>query len=210
MDDAEREASSAGGEMIATEGRQVRPARGRPPSNTQEARNAVEALLLCAGAPVTVKQIVKQMREAIGADTVKLILEQLAKEWEGRGLRLVCMASGWCFITAPEVIDVVKGLEVEAEPRKYSRATMETLAVIAYRQPVTRGDIEAIRGVSDCRGPVMALEERGWIEIVGNRETVGRPSLLATTKKFLDDLGLRSLSDLPELPPGRPIEDEKQ
>ena len=134
----------------------------------------------------------------VGAETLKPLLAELAEEWSGRAVALVSLASGWRFQTRPEFQPYIERLFPEKPPR-YSRAVMETLAIIAYRQPVTRGDIENIRGVVVSTQIIQALENRGWIDVVGHRETPGRPALYATTRRFLDDLGLRSLEELPPL-----------
>jgi len=136
--------------------------------------------------------------EAAGADTIKLMLEQLRDDWQGKGIELVALASGWRFQSRPEMKLYLERLNPEKPPR-YSRATLETLAIIAYRQPVTRGDIEEIRGVTVNSQTIKMLEDRGWIEAIGHRDVPGRPALLATTRQFLDDLGLSSLEHLPPL-----------
>lgn len=136
--------------------------------------------------------------DAAGADTIKLMLLQLREEWQGKGIELVALASGWRFQSRPEMKVFLERLHPEKPPR-YSRATMETLAIIAYRQPVTRGDIEEIRGVTVNSQTIKMLEDRGWIEAIGHRDVPGRPALLATTRHFLDDLGLSSLEQLPPL-----------
>jgi len=136
--------------------------------------------------------------ESAGADTIKLMLEQLRSDWQGKGIELVTLASGWRFQSRPEMKLYLERLNPEKPPR-YSRATLETLAIIAYRQPVTRGDIEEIRGVTVNSQTIKMLEDRGWIEAIGHRDVPGRPALLATTRQFLDDLGLSSLENLPPL-----------
>ncbi|MFN2644246.1 MAG: SMC-Scp complex subunit ScpB [Burkholderiales bacterium] len=134
----------------------------------------------------------------LGPDTLRNLLAELAEEWQGRSVELVNVASGWRFQTTADFHPYIERLNPEKPPR-YSRAVMETLAIIAYRQPVTRGDIEEIRGVTVSSQIIQTLEGRGWIDTVGHRETPGRPALYATTRKFLDDLGLRSLEELPPL-----------
>jgi segregation and condensation protein B len=129
---------------------------------------------------------------------VRRLLEALREQWQGRGVELVQIASGWRFQTRPEIQVFLDRLKDE-KPPKYSRAVLETLAIIAYRQPVTRGDIEDIRGVAVSTNVIKTLESRGWIDAVGYRDTPGRPALLATTRRFLDELGLRSLTELPPL-----------
>jgi segregation and condensation protein B len=136
--------------------------------------------------------------DALGADTLKILLEELQLDWAERGLELVSVATGWRFQSKPELRVYLDRLNPE-KPPKYTRAVMETLAIIAYRQPVTRGDMEDIRGVTINTQILKQLEDRGWIEVIGHRESVGRPGLYATTRHFLDDLGLASLDQLPLL-----------
>jgi segregation and condensation protein B len=145
-----------------------------------------------------VSELRRLFDDELDADTVRLLLEDLQREWVGRGVELVPLASGWRFQTRPEMREYLDKLKNEKPPR-YSRATMETLAIIAYRQPVTRGDIEDIRGVAVATQVIKSLEDRGWIESIGHRDAPGRPALYATTRHFLDDLGLRSLEELPLL-----------
>jgi len=134
----------------------------------------------------------------LGAETIRTLLEDLRNDWQGRGVALVSLASGWRFQTVPAMAPFLDKLHPE-KPPKYSRAVLETLAIIAYRQPVTRGDIEEIRGVTVSAQIVRALEERGWIEVIGHKDVVGRPALFGTTRRFLDDMGLRALSEMPPL-----------
>ena len=169
-----------------------------PPDNTAQIKRVLEAVLLSATQPLTVSELRKVFDTEIGADLVRALLNELRAEWEMRPLELLPLASGWRFRTRAEFLPYLERLNPE-KPPKYSRAVLETLAIIAYRQPVTRGDIEDIRGVSVSTQVIRALEERGWVDVVGHRDTPGRPSLLATTKKFLDDLGLRSVTELPPL-----------
>ena len=169
-----------------------------PPDNTAQIKRVLEAVLLSATQPLTVSELRKVFETEIGADLVRTLLNELRAEWEMRPLELLPLASGWRFRTRAEFLPYLERLNPE-KPPKYSRAVLETLAIIAYRQPVTRGDIEDIRGVSVSTQVIRALEERGWVDVVGHRDTPGRPSLLATTKKFLDDLGLRSVTELPPL-----------
>jgi segregation and condensation protein B len=136
--------------------------------------------------------------DALGADTLKVLLEELQLDWAQRGLELVSVATGWRFQSRPELRTYLDKLNQE-KPPKYTRAVMETLAIIAYRQPVTRGDMEDIRGVTINTQIIKQLEDRGWVEVIGHRESVGRPGLYATTRHFLDDLGLSSLDQLPLL-----------
>jgi segregation and condensation protein B len=163
-----------------------------------ETKRILEAALLTAQEPLSVLDLKKLFDEELGAEVLKALLAEVREEWSGRAVELVQLASGWRFQTRPEFRPYVERLSPEKPPR-YSRAVMETLAIIAYRQPVTRGDIEDVRGVVVSTQIVQALEARGWIDIVGHRETPGRPALYATTRKFLDDLGLRTLEELPPL-----------
>ncbi len=174
--------------------------------NTDEAKKVLETALLCAREPMSIHGMKKLFVDAdtdarqsgVGADTIKILLEELRQDWEGRGIGIVSLASGWRFQSRPEMKPYLDRLAPE-KPPKYSRATLETLAIIAYRQPVTRGDIEEIRGVTVNSQTIKMLEDRGWIDVVGHREVLGRPALLGTTKQFLDDLGLASLGQLPPL-----------
>lgn len=166
--------------------------------NTSDARRILEAALLCAGQPLSLSALSALFDGAIGADTLRRLLRELQLAWTDRGLELVCVADGWRFQSRPQMQPFLERLHPEKPPR-YSRAVLETLAIIAYRQPVTRGDMEAIRGVTIGSQILKQLEDRGWIEVIGHRETVGRPALYATTKQFLDDLGLASLDQLPAL-----------
>jgi segregation and condensation protein B len=163
-----------------------------------EAKRILEAALLAAQEPIALNDLKRLFDNEIGADTLKNLLDELREEWSGRAVELVSLASGWRFQTRAEFQPYLERLSTEKPPR-YSRAVMETLAIIAYRQPVTRGDIEDIRGVTVSGQIIQALENRGWIDAVGHRETPGRPALYATTRRFLDDLGLRSLQELPPL-----------
>jgi segregation and condensation protein B len=167
-------------------------------SEFQDIKQVLEAALLIAGEPVPVAQLARLFDPPLPADTVRKLLDELKEDWSGRKVELVQVASGWRFQGTREVQPYLDRLTPEKPPR-YSRAVMETLAIIAYQQPVTRGDIEAIRGVAVSTNVIKALEDRQWIEAVGHRETPGRPALYATTKAFLDDLGLTSLAELPPL-----------
>ncbi len=169
--------------------------------NTQDAKRVLETALICAQQPLAVREMRTLFADEIGADTLRSLLDELSRDWEGRGVELVAVASGWRFQSRPELREFLDRLHPE-KPRRYSRAALETLAIIAYRQPVTRGDIEDIRGVVVTSQIVKQLEDRGWIEAIGHRETPGRPALYATTKAFLDDLGLASLEQLPALQAG--------
>ena len=167
-------------------------------SEFDDVKQVLEAALLVAGEPVPVAQLARLFDPALPSDTVRNLLDELKQDWTGRKVELVQVASGWRFQGKPEVQPYLDRLTPEKPPR-YSRAVMETLAIIAYQQPVTRGDIEAIRGVTVSTNVIKTLEDRQWIEAVGHRETPGRPALYATTKAFLDDLGLTSLAELPPL-----------
>ncbi|HEX4927061.1 MAG TPA: SMC-Scp complex subunit ScpB [Burkholderiales bacterium] len=166
--------------------------------NPSEAKRILEAALLASPEPVGVPQLKRLFEDEVSPDTVRNLLIELAQEWKGRAVELVNVASGWRFQTRPDFHPYLERLSPEKPPR-YSRAVLETLAIIAYRQPVTRGDIEEIRGVTVSGQIMQSLENRGWIDVVGHRETPGRPALYATTRKFLDDLGMRSLEELPPL-----------
>jgi segregation and condensation protein B len=166
--------------------------------NTAQAKRVLETALLCSTQPVTVRDLRVLFEDAVGADTLKVLLEELQLEWAERGLELVSVATGWRFQSRPELRIYLDRLNPE-KPPKYTRAVMETLAIIAYRQPVTRGDMEDIRGVTINTQILKQLEDRGWVEVIGHRESVGRPGLYATTRQFLDDLGLASLDQLPLL-----------
>ena len=166
--------------------------------NPPEAKRILEAALLASQEPLGLTDLKRLFDGQLGVDTLRPLLAELAEEWQGRAVELVSLASGWRFQTRAELQPYLDKLFPEKPPR-YSRAVMETLAIIAYRQPVTRGDIEDTRGVGVSTHIIQALETRGWIDVVGHRETPGRPALYATTTKFLDDLGLRSLEELPPL-----------
>ena len=170
------------------------------PDNPQQLKRVLEAVLLSAQQPVSMLELRKVFADAIGTDVLRKLLDEIRLEWTEaeRPLELVQLASGWRFRTRAEYLPYLERLSPE-KPPKYSRAVLETLAIIAYRQPVTRGDIEDIRGVTVASQIIKVLEERGWVDVVGHRETPGRPALLATTKKFLDDLGLLSVTELPPL-----------
>jgi segregation and condensation protein B len=173
-----------------------------------EAKKVLETALLCAREPLSIHSLKKLFVElddqdrprgpGIGADTIKELLEDLRLDWAGKGVEVISLSTGWRFQSRPEMKLYLERLNPE-KPPKYSRATLETLAIIAYRQPVTRGDIEEIRGVAVNSQTIKMLEDRGWVDAIGYRDVVGRPALLGTTKQFLDDLGLNSLSQLPPL-----------
>jgi segregation and condensation protein B len=164
----------------------------------EDFKRVLETALLVAPEPVTLSELKKLFDQEFDDDTWRTLLDDLRRDWGNRGIELVQLATGWRFQTRPEYQEYLDRLKNEKPPR-YSRAVMETLAIIAYRQPVTRGDIEDIRGVAVSQNVLKTLESRNWIDTVGHRDAPGRPALYATTKKFLDDLGLRSLSELPPL-----------
>jgi segregation and condensation protein B len=169
--------------------------------NTIEAKKVLETALLCAHEPLSINDMKKLYGESgdeVGADTIRTMLDELRADWLDKGVEIVSLSTGWRFQSRPEMKKYLERLNPE-KPPKYSRATLETLAIIAYRQPVTRGDVEEIRGVAVNSQTIKMLEERGWIETIGHRDVPGRPSLFATTKQFLDDLGLTSLAQLPPL-----------
>ncbi|RJG01608.1 SMC-Scp complex subunit ScpB [Noviherbaspirillum sedimenti] len=171
---------------------------------TAEAKKVLETALLCAHEPLSINDLKKlylahgDAEEEVGADAIRQMLEELREDWSGKGIEVVCLSTGWRFQSRPEMKVYLDRLNPE-KPPKYSRATLETLAIIAYRQPVTRGDIEEIRGVTVNSQTIKMLEDRGWIESIGHRDVPGRPALFATTKQFLDDLGLTALDQLPPL-----------
>ncbi len=174
--------------------------------NTAEAKRVLETALICANAPMTLAEMRALFDGQVGSDTLRHLLDELARDWEDRGVELVALASGWRFQSRPEMREYLDRLHPE-KPPKYSRAAMETLAIVAYRQPVTRGDIEDIRGVTVSSQIIKQLEDRGWIDAIGYREAPGRPALYATTRQFLDDLGLASLDQLPPLEAGSGLVD---
>jgi segregation and condensation protein B len=164
--------------------------------NTADAKRILETALICSTQPLPVRELRVLFDDELGADTIKTLLHELQEDWSQRGLELVSVANGWRFQSRPELRDHLDRLHPEKPPR-YTRAALETLAIIAYRQPVTRGDMEDIRGVTINSLILKQLEDRNWVEVIGHRETVGRPALYATTRQFLDDLGLESLDQLP-------------
>jgi segregation and condensation protein B len=171
--------------------------------NTQDAKRVLETALICASQPMPLRDMRALFADQLGSDTLRSLLDELGRDWVGRGVELVTLATGWRFQSRPEMREFLDRLNPEKPPR-YSRAVLETLAIIAYRQPVTRGDIEDIRGVVVSSQIIKQLEDRNWIEAIGHRDAPGRPALYATTRQFLDDLGLESLDRLPLLdgPPG--------
>lgn len=166
--------------------------------NMADAKRVLETALICSQQALTLRDMRVLFDDALGSDSLKVLLEELSLDWAGKGVELVTVATGWRFQSRPEMRDYLDRLHPEKPPR-YTRATLETLAIIAYRQPVTRGDMEDIRGVTINSLLIKQLEDRGWVEVIGHREAPGRPALFATTKQFLDDLGLASLDQLPLL-----------
>ena len=169
-----------------------------PITEPHQAKLLLEAALLASPEPLSLQSLKRLFDDEIDSETLRKVLDDLRTDWQGRGVELVSVASGWRFQTRPQFQGILDRLNPQ-KPPKYSLAVLETLAIIAYRQPVTRGDIEDIRGVSVAPTILKALEARQWIERIGHREVEGRPELFATTRSFLDDLGLRSLSELPPL-----------
>ena len=173
--------------------------------NTVEAKKVLETALLCTHEALSINELKKlfaghpdETEPVLDTDSIKTMLEELVQDWDGRGVELVNLSTGWRFQSRAEMKVYLDRLNPE-KPPKYTRATLETLAIIAYRQPVTRGDIEEIRGVAVNSQTIKLLEDRGWVDVIGHRDVPGRPALLATTKQFLDDLGLSSLEQLPPL-----------
>jgi segregation and condensation protein B len=166
--------------------------------NTSDAKRVLETALICTQQPIAARELSALFQDQLGMDTIKTLLSDLQLDWAQRGAELVQVATGWRFQSRPEMRVFLDRLHPE-KPPKYSRAAMETLAIIAYRQPATRGDMEDIRGVTINSMVIKQLEDRGWVEVIGHRESVGRPALFATTRQFLDDLGLSSLDQLPAL-----------
>ena len=164
--------------------------------NTADAKRVLETALICAQQPLPLREMGVLFNGTLNLDSIKVLLEDLQNDWSDRGVELTLVATGWRFQSRPEMREFLDRLHPEKPPR-YTRATLETLAIIAYRQPVTRGDMEDIRGVTINSLILKQLEDRGWIDVIGHRETVGRPALYATTKQFLDDLGVSSLNELP-------------
>lgn len=162
------------------------------------AKTVLETALLTSGEPMTLNELRRLFDQDLGAEAVRRLLDDIRGAWAGRGVELINVASGWRFRAKPEMQSFLDRLNPQ-KPPKYSRAVLETLAIIAYRQPVTRGDIEEIRGVVVSSNIIKILESRGWIEVIGHREVPGRPALYATTRQFLDDLALRSVEELPPL-----------
>ena len=176
--------------------------------NTQDAKRVLETALICAQQPLPLAALRALFDDQVGVDSLKSLLDELVGDWRGRGVELVPLASGWRFQSRPEMREYLDRVNPE-KPPKYSRAVLETLAIVAYRQPVTRGDIEDIRGVAVGSPIVKQLEDRGWIEAIGHREAPGRPALYATTRQFLDDLAVASLDQLPPLDGSGAGDDER-
>lgn len=174
--------------------------------STLDALCILETALLCADEPLALNELQVLFDSEMNKVELKALLELLCEQWKGKGLELVEISSGWRFQSRTSMLPYLERLKPEKPPR-YSRATLEILAIIAYRQPVTRGDIEEIRGVTVSTQIIRQLEDRGWIEVIGHRETPGRPGLYATTQQFLDDLGLESLGCLPA-PESEQVTDE--
>jgi segregation and condensation protein B len=168
------------------------------PQTVDEMKQVLEAALLTSPQPLSLEELLRLFAGRMERATLRMLLDELRTDWQNRTLELVQVASGWRFQARPQFVPFIARLNPE-KPQKYSRAALETLAIIAYRQPVTRGDIEEIRGVSVNPNIIRQLQEREWIDVVGQRDVPGRPSLYATTKTFLDDLNLRSLAELPPL-----------
>ena len=166
--------------------------------NTTDAKRVLETALICSQQPLPVRELRVLFNDELGADTIKALLADLQNDWTQRGVELVHVASGWRFQSRPQMREYLDRLHPE-KPPKYTRAVLETLAIIAYRQPVTRGDMEDIRGVTINALILKQLEDRGWVEVIGHREAPGRPALFATTRQLLDDLGIESLDQLPVL-----------
>ena len=166
--------------------------------NTVDGKRVLETALICAQQPLPLREMGVLFNGTLNLDSIKLLLEDLQNDWSDRGVELVQIATGWRFQSRPQMREYLDRLHPEKPPR-YTRATLETLAIIAYRQPVTRGDMEDIRGVTINSLILKQLEDRGWVDVIGHRETAGRPALYATTKQFLDDLGVGSLNKLPPM-----------
>ena len=175
------------------------PGPGTESNPLAEIKRILETVLLASAGPLSLAELKRVFEQELSNDFLRRALEELRADWQGRGVELAFLADGWRFQTRTEYQHYLDRLNPEKPPR-YSRATLETLAIIAYRQPVTRGDVEEIRGVAVNSQIIKTLEERGWIEVVGHKDVPGRPALFATTRQFLSDLGLRALSELPPLP----------
>lgn len=170
-------------------------------NNVSQMKVILEAALLTSPNPLSLDDMLRLFSERVERATLRMLLDELKQDWQVRSpnsMELVQVASGWRFQALPELTPFLSRLNPD-RPQRYSRAAMETLAIIAYRQPVTRGDIEELRGVAVNPNTIRQLQERDWIDVVGQRDVPGRPSLYATTKTFLDDLNLKSLADLPAM-----------
>ena len=185
-------------EISTTEAEPVVESTASASIDLETVKRVLEAALLSAPEPLTVQQLKRLFAGEVDVDNIRKVLDELKGDWSERSIELTSVASGWRFRVKPDYQKFLDRISNEKPPR-YSRAVLETLAIVAYRQPVTRGDIEEVRGVAVSPPTLKALEERGWVEVVGYRETPGRPALFATTRKFLDDLNLRSLEELPPL-----------
>ena len=185
-------------EISTTEAEPVVESTASASIDLETVKRVLEAALLSAPEPLTVQQLKRLFAGEVDVDNIRKVLDELKGDWSERSIELTSVASGWRFRVKPDYQKFLDRISSEKPPR-YSRAVLETLAIVAYRQPVTRGDIEEVRGVAVSPPTLKALEERGWVEVVGYRETPGRPALFATTRKFLDDLNLRSLEELPPL-----------
>ena len=169
----------------------------------------LETALLCSAEPLSLNELGRLYGDEVTPENIITWLNALQSDWSEKGLELVQAATGWRFQSRISMREYLDRLSFE-KPPKYSRAVMETLAIIAYRQPVTRGEIEEIRGVTVSTQIVRQLEERNWIEVIGHKDTVGRPALFATTKQFLDDMSISGLQYLPTLDDGSPVTDIAQ
>ena len=200
--EAEQNGATPGSDPVVVDqqGSEEQPAQetGSDPVDVAHVKRVLEAALLSTSEPLTVQQLKRLFAGEVDADNIRKVLDELKEEWSGRSIELTAVASGWRFRVKPGYQKFLDRIASDKPPR-YSRAVLETLAIIAYRQPVTRGDIEDVRGVAVSPPTLKALEERGWIEVIGQRETPGRPAIFATTKRFLDDLNLRSVEELPPL-----------
>jgi len=200
--EAEQNGATPGSDPVVVDqqGSEEQPVQetGSDPVDVAHVKRVLEAALLSTSEPLTVQQLKRLFAGEVDADNIRKVLDELKEEWSGRSIELTAVASGWRFRVKPGYQKFLDRIASDKPPR-YSRAVLETLAIIAYRQPVTRGDIEDVRGVAVSPPTLKALEERGWIEVIGQRETPGRPAIFATTKRFLDDLNLRSVEELPPL-----------
>ncbi len=170
-------------------------------NNVSQMKVILEAALLTSPSPLSLDDMLRLFSERVERATLRMLLDEIKQDWQSHNpnsMELVQVASGWRFQALPELAPYLSRLNPD-RPQRYSRAAMETLAIIAYRQPVTRGDIEELRGVAVNPNTIRQLQERDWIDVVGQRDVPGRPSLYATTKTFLDDLNLKSLADLPAM-----------